>query len=101
MSENSDYTTKVFGFRTFGRVYGCIICFSGLVNFAQYVLDYLTHIQFKGNPGPVNVFFAASSLLVGAPLVAFVYIAGKRLQEQEGAELESEWQRLIPGDEER
>ncbi|KAF7587211.1 hypothetical protein BBP40_007548 [Aspergillus hancockii] len=42
-SAMSDYATKVFGFATFGRVYGTIICFSGIVNFSQYGLDYLTH----------------------------------------------------------
>jgi len=97
----SNYTTKIFGFRTFGRVYGAIICSSGVVNFAQYGLDYLTHIQFKGNPVPVNILFTASSLVVGVPLVTFVYIAGKRLQEQESTEPEIERRRLISEDEER
>ncbi|KAL8968905.1 MAG: hypothetical protein Q9183_002250, partial [Haloplaca sp. 2 TL-2023] len=31
----SDYAAKVFGFHTFGRVYGLIICLAGILNFAQ------------------------------------------------------------------
>ncbi|CEJ61481.1 hypothetical protein PMG11_10014 [Penicillium brasilianum] len=33
-SAMSDYATKVFGFATFGRVYGTIICLSGLATFS-------------------------------------------------------------------
>ncbi|KAL9577561.1 MAG: hypothetical protein Q9212_006291, partial [Teloschistes hypoglaucus] len=31
----SDYAAKVFGFHTFGRVYGTIICLAGILNFSQ------------------------------------------------------------------
>ena len=93
---NSDYATKVFGFGTFGRVYGTIICFSGLVNFAQYLLDYLTHGPFHGNPIPINIFLATAGLIVGATLVTFVYIAEKRWREEKRAECDEERQRLIP-----
>ncbi|GMG15576.1 unnamed protein product [Aspergillus oryzae] len=95
----SDYATKVFGFGTFGRVYRTIICFSGLVNFAQYLLDYLTHGPFHGNPIPINIFLATAGLIVGAALVAFVYIAEKRWREEK-AEYDEERQRLIPEEEE-
>ncbi|PIG88419.1 MFS transporter [Aspergillus arachidicola] len=98
-SAMSDYATKVFGFGTFGRVYGTIICFSGLVNFAQYLLDYLTHGPFHGNPIPINIFLATAGLIVGAALVAFVYIAEKRWREEK-AEYDEERQRLIPEEEE-
>src|SRR6266536_5308686 len=37
----SDYAAKVFGFRTFGTVYGLIICLAGLFNFSQSGLDAL------------------------------------------------------------
>ncbi|GAB1201505.1 hypothetical protein APSETT445_000079 [Aspergillus pseudonomiae] len=95
-SAMSDYATKVFGFGTFGRVYGTIICFSGLVNFAQYLLDYLTHGPFHGNPIPINIFLATAGLIVGATLVTFVYIAEKRWREEKRAECDEERQRLIP-----
>ncbi|KAF9895240.1 hypothetical protein FE257_000142 [Aspergillus nanangensis] len=50
----SDYAAKVFGFRTFGKVYGLIICLAGVGNFAQTGLDALTLGVFEGDPGPVN-----------------------------------------------
>ncbi|PYH91378.1 MFS transporter [Aspergillus ellipticus CBS 707.79] len=96
-SAMSDYATKVFGFATFGRVYGTIICFSGLVNFSQYGLDELTHGPFNGNPIPINVLFACTGFVVGAALVSFVYIASRRMKKrvQEMRE-DEERQRLIP-----
>ncbi|KAI0009740.1 MFS general substrate transporter [Xylariaceae sp. FL0662B] len=68
----SDYSAKVFGFRTFGTVYGTIICLSGLLNFSQSGLDYLFHKTFHGNPIPVNLLLLTLGLLVGVCLVGFV-----------------------------
>ncbi|KAH6661863.1 putative MFS transporter [Halenospora varia] len=76
-SAMSDYATKVFGFATFGRVYGTIICLSGLVNFSQYGIDSLTLGLFYGNPAPVNIFLAAAGFVVGGVLVVFVWRKGK------------------------
>ncbi|RAH82850.1 MFS general substrate transporter [Aspergillus japonicus CBS 114.51] len=96
-SAMSDYATKVFGFATFGRVYGTIICFSGLVNFSQYGLDALTHGPFDGNPIPINIFFAGAGFVVGTALVAFVYFAGRHMkEEQRDMEESGERQWLIP-----
>ncbi|KAJ5726831.1 Major facilitator superfamily domain general substrate transporter [Penicillium malachiteum] len=81
-SAMSDYATKVFGFATFGRVYGAIICLSGLVNFSQYGLDALTHHTFHENPIPINAFLTVSGFVVGVALVTFVTIAGQRLKTQ-------------------
>ncbi|KAI9044296.1 putative MFS transporter [Aspergillus affinis] len=89
-SAMSDYTTKVFGFATFGRVYGTIICLSGLVNFSQYGLDSLTHGPLQGNPIPINIFFACAGFVIGIALVGYVYIAGRRLSEKEQEEAEDE-----------
>ncbi|PWY77869.1 MFS transporter [Aspergillus eucalypticola CBS 122712] len=95
-SAMSDYATKVFGFATFGRVYGTIICVSGMVNFAQYGLDALTHGPFDGNPIPINIFFAIAGFVVGTALVSFVYVAGRRLRAREQElEEDEERQRLI------
>ncbi|GFF65069.1 hypothetical protein CNMCM6936_003537 [Aspergillus lentulus] len=100
-SAMSDYATKVFGFATFGRVYGTIICVSGLVNFSQYALDALTHGPFDGNPIPVNIFLATAGFVVGTVLVLYVQIAGKRLKEKRLAlEGDEERERLIPIQEE-
>lgn len=86
----SDYATKVFGFATFGRVYGTIICLSGLVNFSQYGLDSLTHGPFQGNPVPINVALVVAGFLVGVVLVGFVAVAGRRLKNEDGNEEETE-----------
>lgn len=79
-SAMSDYATKVFGFATFGRVYGTIICFSGLVNLSQTGIDALTKSTFQGNPLPVNAFLAISAFIVGTALVVYVSVQTYRLQ---------------------
>ena len=96
-----DYATKVFGFATFGRVYGTIICVSGLVNFSQYGLDSLTHGPFAGDPTPINIFFATAGFVIGTALVVYVVVAGKKLKAQELALAQNEeWRRLIPEEDE-
>lgn len=86
-SAMSDYATKVFGFATFGRVYGTIICFSGLVNLSQTAIDALTKTAFNGNPIPVNVFLSVSAFLIGSALVTYVtvqvYRVRKRLDQED------------------
>ncbi|KAL4954278.1 major facilitator superfamily domain-containing protein [Aspergillus filifer] len=100
-SAMSDYATKVFGFATFGRVYGTIICLSGLVNFSQYGLDALTHGPFDGNPIPINAFFAVAGFIVGSILVIYVATAGTRARKKQlEEEEEGERQRLITVQEE-
>ena len=69
----SDYAGKVFGFQTFGKVYGLIICMAGLLNFSQAGLDALTHKTFNRDPLPVNLILLFIALLVGLALVGFVY----------------------------
>lgn len=93
----SDYTAKVFGFATFGRVYGAIICISGVVNFSQYGLDQLTHGPFHNDPTPINAIMTIGGFVVGLALVVFVKIKSegiRRKQLEEDAEDERE--RLIP-----
>lgn len=69
----SDYAAKVFGFQTFGKVYGLMICLAGLGNFAQAGFDTLTFKLFNHNPIPVNVILTAVTALVGVALVGFVW----------------------------
>ncbi|KAI0136649.1 major facilitator superfamily transporter [Xylariales sp. AK1849] len=69
----SDYSAKVFGFKTFGTVYGTIICLSGLFNFSQSGLDYLFHVTFRNDPIPVNLMLLVLGLLIGICLVGFVW----------------------------
>ncbi|CAN8099241.1 unnamed protein product [Discula destructiva] len=85
----SDYTAKVFGFKTFGTVYGTIICLSGLLNFSQSGLDYLLHQTFKGNPVPVNLILMGLGLAVGVALVSYVGYQAKGLR-RKMLELEAE-----------
>jgi hypothetical protein len=68
----SDYSAKVFGFATFGKVYGLVICLAGVLNFFQAGLDALTHKVFNNDPIPVNVVLLGAALIVGAVLVGYV-----------------------------
>lgn len=69
-----DYTTKVFGFATFGRIYGSITAVSGLGQFIQPALDALTHGPLHDNPVPINLVFAMAGSVISAALTVFVYI---------------------------
>ncbi|CAH0052551.1 unnamed protein product [Clonostachys solani] len=75
----SDYATKVFGFATFGRIYGTLICFSGVVNFAQSGLDALTNGPLGGDPTPVNAVSAGLGTMIGIASTAFVAVKSMRL----------------------
>ncbi|MCJ1359685.1 MAG: hypothetical protein MMC33_009687 [Icmadophila ericetorum] len=68
----SDYAAKVFGFHTFGKVYGLIICLAGLLNLSQSGLDALTLVVFNRNPVPVDVMLLSISLLIGIALVVYI-----------------------------
>ncbi|KAI1756980.1 major facilitator superfamily domain-containing protein [Xylaria castorea] len=76
----SDYSAKVFGFQTFGTVYGTIICLAGLLNFSQSGLDYLFHETFRGNPNPVNLVLLSLGLAIGICLVSYVSLKTRWLR---------------------
>lgn len=76
----SDYSAKVFGFQTFGTVYGAIICLAGLFNFSQSALDYATHDIFDDQPVPVNVILLVIGIVVGISLVANVFVESRRMR---------------------
>lgn len=96
----SDYAAKVFGFQTFGKVYGLIICLAGLFNFLQSPLDAATHVVFHLDPVPVNAILTGLALVVGTSLVVFVSVRSGNMKrdlledEAEGAE-----ERMMPGGE--
>ena len=73
----SDYAAKVFGFQTFGKVYGLIICLAGVGNFAQAGLDALTFKNFHRNPIPVNAVLTGITCGIGLALVSFVWWRAK------------------------
>ncbi|KAI4216522.1 MAG: hypothetical protein LQ351_001011 [Letrouitia transgressa] len=87
----SDYAAKVFGFHTFGKVYGLTICLAGLLNFSQSGLDALMHRGFNGNPVPVNIILLLIALVVGLALVSYVWYKSRSMardhleEEAEGA----------------
>ncbi len=85
----SDYAAKVFGFQTFGKVYGLIICLAGIFNFSQSVLDALTLKVFHRDPRPVNGMLMALALVVGGLLVTYVEWKS-RVMKRERLEQEAE-----------
>lgn len=68
----SDFCAKVFGFDTFGTVYGTIICFSGLCNIFQQVMDRATHTYFNMNPIPVNSLLTGLTVIFAGAIIVFV-----------------------------
>nr|POE86647.1 protein fmp42 [Quercus suber]POE87650.1 protein fmp42 [Quercus suber] len=95
-SAMSDYAAKVFGFATFGRVYGSIICFSGLVNLFQPGIDALNHDVFHDNPIPINIVLASLGFVFGVVLVAFVYVEGRKVEKRLAEQEEAERRRGVP-----
>ncbi|KAI8634034.1 amino acid transporter [Xylariaceae sp. FL1651] len=81
-SAMSDYATKVFGFATFGRLYGAITCISGVLSFSQSGIDVLVHGPLGGNPTPINIVLTVTGTAVG--LFLAVYVAVKSREYQEG-----------------
>jgi hypothetical protein len=95
----SDYSTKVFGFASFGRIYGTIVCLAGLSNFTQPGLDALRHDAFHDNPTPINIALGTSGALVGLILSLYTEIRGRRfLREKTEAEEANEAQHLLGRD---
>lgn len=88
----------MFGFATFGKVYGLIICLAGLLNFSQSALDAATHKTFKNDPVPINLILLSLALLVGIALVGFVFRKSHKIM-RENIEEEAEEAResLMPG----
>ncbi|KXN85378.1 Protein FMP42 [Leucoagaricus sp. SymC.cos] len=72
----SDYCAKVFGVATFGKVYGVVICLSGMLNLLQAILDMITFKWCNGDPRPVNTMLLVFGLVTGAALVTFVKAKG-------------------------
>ncbi|KAI1470484.1 putative MFS transporter [Daldinia caldariorum] len=68
----SDFANKIFGFATFGRIYGTMTSMSGLVSFGQWGLDALVHGPLEGNPTPINAVMAAVGTILGAALTAYI-----------------------------
>lgn len=92
----SDYATKVFGFATFGRIYGTITCISGITQLSQSGLDALTHGPLHNNPIPINATLGGLGALVGVILTVFVAVKGKSFAEKKTEmEADDERERLL------
>ncbi|KAJ2994198.1 hypothetical protein NUW58_g1624 [Xylaria curta] len=81
-SAMSDYATKVFGFATFGRLYGAITCISGVLTFSQYGLDALAHGPLDGNPTPINIMLTVAGTVVGLYLMVYVAVKSRDYREE-------------------
>ncbi|KAF8468973.1 major facilitator superfamily domain-containing protein [Kalaharituber pfeilii] len=96
----SDYAAKVFGFQTFGTIYGSIICIAGLFNFIQTALDAVTAKWFHHDPRPVNLLLLTCVLAVGTALCIWVSIRSRKLKRrllEEEANRAIEEESLMPG----
>ncbi|KAG9256217.1 major facilitator superfamily domain-containing protein [Emericellopsis atlantica] len=91
----SDYAAKVFGFASFGRIYGTVVCISGLSNFAQTAIDALVFGPLHGNPVPVNIGLGACGAIVGLALTTYVAIKGRVFHEEKVQVETEERQRLM------
>lgn len=85
-----DYATKVFGFTTFGRIYGALVCISGIMSFAQSGLDAWLHGPLKGDPVPVNIMMGCVGTVLGGALTMYLYIQTSAHQEKD------EWEERMP-----
>lgn len=68
----SDFCAKVFGFDTFGTVYGTIIAFSGVCNILQQFMDKMTHEVFHKSPIPVNSTLTLLTVVFAVTIVLYV-----------------------------
>ncbi|RPB16538.1 MFS general substrate transporter [Morchella conica CCBAS932] len=94
----SDYTAKVFGFKTFGKIYGLVICLAGLFNFSQAGLDALTFKVFHKDPRPVNSGLLVAAVAIGIALVLYVWRTGRKIKRfRLGLEAERAEPTVMPG----
>lgn len=100
-SAMSDYAAKVFGFATFGKVYGMLICVSGLTIFSQPALQALVHDGYYEDPGPVNLYLAGASLIIGLGLVMYVDAKAREIRQNQYQVMMANAGQLDPEDERR
>ncbi|EGX90086.1 MFS transporter, putative [Cordyceps militaris CM01] len=64
--------SKIFGFATFGRVYGTVICVSGVLNLVQPALESWLSVQLQGNPLVLNIALGIVGTVLAAMFTAYV-----------------------------
>jgi hypothetical protein len=72
--------SQIFGFATFGRVYGTIICASGLLNLIQPVIDSILTGPLAGNPLSINIFLGVMGTVLAVIFAAYSKIEDIRRQ---------------------
>ncbi|CCH40671.1 putative membrane protein [Wickerhamomyces ciferrii] len=75
----SDYSAKVFGFTTFGTVYGLMMCISGIFNYAQTILDFITQRYENSNPIPINLLLVSLTVVFGTSLIGYILSQQKNI----------------------
>lgn len=80
----SDYCAKVFGFETFGIIYGSIMTISGIFNFLQGELDVLTHTKFEMNPIPLNLLLLGITVIIGTATVFYIGLQSRKIAQRNG-----------------
>ncbi|KAF8419949.1 major facilitator superfamily domain-containing protein [Tirmania nivea] len=96
----SDYTAKVFGFQTFGTIYGSIICAAGIFNFTQTGMDAATAKWFHHDPRPINLILLILISVIGGVLWMWVTIRSKKLKRrllEEEANRAMDNENIMPG----
>lgn len=73
----SDYAAKVFGYDTFGTVYGTIMSISGICNIFSQVMVKMTHDKFDLDPRPINAFLLISGTVAGLSMFAYIKLKEK------------------------
>ncbi|KAK5774093.1 hypothetical protein RI543_004627 [Arxiozyma heterogenica] len=68
----SDYCSKVFGFKTFGTVYGLLMCLCGLFNLTQRLFDKWTHTTFSMNSTPINSVLVMMTMITSLTLINYI-----------------------------
>jgi len=78
-TSGNDFSTKIFGFKTFGRVYGLMNLISSIVNFGQYAVEYFVVNVFNGQFIEINIAFTIlTSLMFYLPFYLFIKEKKKR-----------------------
>jgi hypothetical protein len=70
----SDLTAKVFGFSSFGRIYGLLMTLSGLVGLVLTPMDLLTKHVYHGDYTPINIFLLVAGLVTNIALIGRIYM---------------------------
>lgn len=76
----SDYSAKIFGFNTFGQVYGLMMCTAGLINYTQTYLDLFTKTFYKSNPTPINMMLISLTVIFGSWLILYMKSQEKSIE---------------------